>query len=334
MSFRMDRRRGFTLVELLVVIAIIGVLIALLLPAVQQAREAARRMQCSNNLKQFGIALHNYHDTYGSFPPGYVHQEAIGGDGSSWSWGSQILPFIEQNALADSLNVGSQPLTDALTDATLVDLMKQPVQAFLCPSATGPNPNTGHVLRKASGTESVATSNYVGNNTSHKWHSGGRLVGSTVGQESQWSNGPGANHAPTGIFWRNSKNGMRDITDGTSNTIAIGERCWRLNNPAGGQFECNAAVVIGADHKNEQLWIRTVLGGGAVPINHAHNQCSYGFASRHPGGAMFALCDGSVRFLSETIDHSPAATGSGGSFNNSTFEKLLARNDGQPIGSY
>ncbi len=336
MSFRMKRRRGFTLVELLVVIAIIGVLIALLLPAVQQAREAARRMQCSNNLKQFGIALHNYHDTYGTFPPGYVHQEGMGSSGSSWSWGSQILPFIEQNALADALDVGSQPLTTALDDATLLNLMKQPIQAFLCPSDTAPNPNTGQLLLKSSGNDSVATSNYIGNNTSHKWHPAGRLTGSTTGQPSQWSSGPGSTHAPTGIFWRNSKNGMRDITDGTSNTIAIGERSWRLNNPtAGGNpFTCNAAVAIGTAHNNEQLTIRHVLGGGAVRINFAHNECTYGFSSRHPGGAMFALCDGSVRFLPETIDHTPTASGSSGSFNNSTFERLLSRHDGQPIGSY
>ncbi|PQO31418.1 prepilin-type cleavage/methylation domain-containing protein [Blastopirellula marina] len=336
---RMNCRRGFTLVELLVVIAIIGVLIALLLPAVQQAREAARRMQCSNNLKQFGIALHNYHDTFGKFPPGYLLQDLNGsnldynGTGSSWGWGAQLLPFIEQNALADSLGVGSQSLTNALSNATLVTLMKQPVQAFLCPSDTAPNPNTGHQLKKSSGDEPVATSNYVGNNTSHKWHSGGRLTGYGPGEGGGWS-GPGAANAPTGIFWRNSRIGMRDITDGTSNTIAIGERSWRLNNPAGTQFVCDAAIAIGTAHNNEQLTIRHVLAGGAVRINFTNNECKYGFSSRHPGGAMFVLCDGSVRFIPETIDHTPTASGSSGSFNNSTFEKLLSRDDGQPIGSY
>lgn len=339
MSLRWNHRRGFTLVELLVVIAIIGVLIALLLPAVQQAREAARRMQCSNNLKQFGIALHNYHDTYRTFPPGYLLQDlngsnlAYNGTGSSWGWGAQLLPFIEQNALADSLSVGSQSLTNALDTPALVTLMKQPVQAFLCPSDTAPNPNTGHQLKKSSGDEPVATSNYIGNNTSHKWHSGGRLTGYNTGEQGGWSP-PGATHAPTGIFWRNSKIGMRDITDGTSNTIAIGERSWRLNNPAGGQFVCDAGIAIGTAHNNEQLTIRHVLGGGAVRINFANNECKYGFSSRHPGGAMFVLCDGSVRFIAETIDHTPAASGSSGSFNNSTFEKLLGRNDGQPIGSF
>lgn len=341
MCFRMNNRRGFTLVELLVVIAIIGVLIALLLPAVQQAREAARRMQCSNNLKQFGIALHNYHDTFGNFPPGYLLQDLSGsglaynGTGSSWGWGAQILPFIEQNSLADSLSVGSQSLTNALNNTTLVALMKQPIQAFICPSDTAPNPNTGHVLLKSSGSESVATSNYIGNNTSHKWHSGGRLTGYAPGEGGGWT-GPDAIHAPTGIFWRNSKIGMRNITDGTSNTIAIGERSWRLNNPAaaGTPFVCDAGIAIGTAHNNEQLTIRHVLGGGAVPINFANNECKYGFSSRHPGGAMFVLCDGSVRFISETINHTPSASSAGGTFNNSTFEKLLSREDGQPIGDY
>lgn len=330
------RRIGFTLVELLVVIAIIGVLIALLLPAVQQAREAARRMQCSNNLKQLGLALHNYHDTYGKFPPGYLHPETgWGAKDSSWGWGAQLLPFIEQNSLADALNVGNITLTDALTDpSTTRTLMRQPVTAFRCPSDTAPDTNTGH--RPYGPGESlvdVATSNYVGSNTSHKWHSGGRLTGYGPGESGQWSP-PNASQAPSGIFWRQSKVAMRDITDGTSNTIAIGERAWRLNNPAGGTFSCNAAVVFGTSNENEQLSIRHVLGGSTVRINQPHSECIYGFSSMHPGGSQFVLCDGSVRFLSETIDHVITASGSSGTFNNSTFEKLVNRQDGQPIGEF
>ena len=129
------RRSAFTLIELLVVIAIIAVLIALLLPAVQQAREAARRSQCKNNLKQFGLALHNYHDTHQTLPYGMEGRE--GGSGGNWTWGSLILSQVDQAPLANSLLVGSTSFSVACGNATKVALMKTPLSLFRCPSDTG-----------------------------------------------------------------------------------------------------------------------------------------------------------------------------------------------------
>ncbi|MFN3161129.1 MAG: DUF1559 domain-containing protein [Rubinisphaera brasiliensis] len=335
-------RRGFTLIELLVVIAIIAILVALLLPAVQQAREAARRSSCKNNLKQMGLALHNYHDTHGVFPPGYVLQDRDGSgnpqynqNGSSWGWGAYILPGMEQSALSDALNIGDTTLNQAIASGSaLIDEMETPINSYKCPSDTAPSTNDRRQLRRTDGTFfSAATSSYVANNTSHKWHSGGRLTGYTNRQGGAWS-GPGANHEPNGMFWRDSSVRMRDITDGTSNTIALGERAWELNNPTGTTYNCGSGNVFGADHRNEQLTIRANLAGGAVPINFTSGECSYGFASQHKGGAQFVLADGSVRFISENIDHQTEAAGSSGSFNGSTFEALLGRNDGTVVGEF
>ena len=156
--------RGFTLIELLVVIAIIAILIALLLPAVQQAREAARRTQCKNNLKQIGLAMHNYHDVYLGFPPGYMNTAPyhangngpISGNYSQWVWGAMILPYIDQAPLYSRLQVGDIRLADALTaggpyDST--DLLATPLTAFMCPSDVGPATNSdGDQLRDSTNT--------------------------------------------------------------------------------------------------------------------------------------------------------------------------------------
>ena len=327
------RNRGFTLIELLVVIAIIAILIALLLPAVQQAREAARRTQCKNNLKQFGLALHNYHDVSLTFPPAYIGGSRPGTtEGRSmWSWGTMLLPYIDQAPLFNRLAPGDIYLTHAVTagdpNVRLTEL-QTPLPAFRCPSDTGPDLNTSDSrLEDTSNTDvSTSTSNYVGNNTSRRWHTGGRLMGYDVGQDPQWAGLTAAN-APNGLFWRDSRVKIRDITDGTSNTIAMAERSWELNNPAGGKYNCKAGLVHGVNNQNEQLSIRGVLGGGAIPINHSN--CQYGFSSRHEGGIQVLMCDGAVRFVSENIDHNtdPAAV-------DSTFEQLLARDDGNVIGEF
>ena len=270
------KRRAFTLVELLVVIAIIGILIALLLPAVQAAREAARRSQCSNNLKQLGLGMHNYHDTFKSFPSGYIVGAGASawtaGNQSSWGWGALILPFVEQTALADRLSPGSFRLSDALTAGGAYDRVAElqtPIAAFRCPSDLAKETNVGgYGLPNASGAiVPSATSNYIGNNTSHRWHpGGGRLQGYDTSQSGQWTGLTAANE-PNGIFWRESDVKMRDIVDGTSNTICVGERAWELGGPNSTTVRCNAGVVHGSYTSNEQLSIRTNLGAGSVPIN-------------------------------------------------------------------
>ena len=134
----LSRRRGFTLIELLVVIAIIAVLIALLLPAVQQAREAARRSQCTNNLKQIGLALHNYHDVYNTFPAGYIDQ-GVAANRGHYSWTSAILPYIDQAPLSNLMRVGDVPLSTNLTNN--LTAMQTPLSGFACPSNPAPSLN-------------------------------------------------------------------------------------------------------------------------------------------------------------------------------------------------
>lgn len=172
--------RGFTLIELLVVIAIIAILIALLLPAVQQAREAARRTQCKNNLKQIGIALHNYHDIYGQFPIGA--QDCIAsncpegpGDYEMYGWGAAILPQIDQAPLYNQLQIGDLHMHDVLEDTNLRPLLQTSIPGFICPSDPSPshlmsggqmNGGNGRNMRGdagAPGNFRVAKSNYIGN---------------------------------------------------------------------------------------------------------------------------------------------------------------------------
>jgi len=294
-----------------------------------------------------GLALHNYHDVYGVFPPGYVLQDRDGSgnpaynqNSSAWGWGTYILPFMEQPALFDALNVGNVTLSDAIIAGSgYTDELETPISSYRCPSDTAPPTNDRHPLRRADGSNfSASTSSYVANNTSHKWHSGGRLQGYTARQGGTW-NHLDASHEPTGLFWRDSSVRMRDITDGTSNTIALGERAWELNNPTGSKLQCNGGNVFGTSVNNEQLTIRQNMGAGAVAMNSpvdnsGTDDCAYGFASAHQGGAQFVLADGSVRFISENIDHQIEATGVGGSFDDTTFEKLLARNDGRVLGEF
>ncbi|MEW4562069.1 DUF1559 domain-containing protein [Bremerella sp. JC770] len=303
----MKARHGFTLVELLVVIAIIGVLIALLLPAVQQAREAARRMQCTNNLKQVGLGVHNYHDTFGSFPSAYLVN-------SGWAWGTMLLPFIEENSLYDAMqpsqysvkNIGDTGAPDLLT------LTRTVVDTYRCPSDTAPDVNSR--LTNHNGSQTVGTSNYLavyGNgNRDHK------------------------NTEFTGVMAQNSKIGFRDVTDGTSNTFMVGERTWEStpSPPSPPEVQTHNAAVWATiwpttnnnggyrlDRHHVMFFTSTnVTPNGSLLLNGGHPAC---FSSLHPGGAQFVQCDGSVRFISENID-------------GTTWVNLGARNDGNVLGEY
>ena len=308
-----DRQSGFTLIELLVVIAIIAVLIALLLPAVQQAREAARRSQCKNNLKQLGLALHNYHDVAGVFPPGVVVQRADpqfteGGLSTnstdpveSWGWGAFLLPYLEQSALYNACKIGSGDLAERyLTTGVL-----SPLAAYRCPSDIAP--------ATRSTTRPIATwgtSNYKGN----------------MGNNGGW--GAGANGA---VFWRDGKCGFRDILDGSSNTIAIGEVAWQR-----GTLKHEAAVWAGCRQGMQGDCADDVVASGRAPINtNATNAniLAESFSSVHTGGAHFLLADGAVRFISENVQF--IANGeSNTSAADSTYEFLLHRNDGRVVGEF
>jgi prepilin-type N-terminal cleavage/methylation domain-containing protein/prepilin-type processing-associated H-X9-DG protein len=284
--------RGFTLIELLVVIAIIGVLIGLLLPAVQSAREAARRAQCSNNLKQMGLAMHNYLATLNIFPPGYVsatvgNQPAGAEIGQGWAWGTMILNDMEQRSLYNAVNF-SLPITHPGSQTVRVTI----IGVYLCPSSNGNGPV---ILSNTSGTvlvSDLAPSNYTA--------CAGQFE---IGDSPAFNNG---------VFYRNSATRIQDILDGTSNTLMIGERSRNLadatwvgaiptaqvcTNQSWPVKECDPSNCMVLGHTGPspggQQWIDTPNYKGAGPDD---------FWSRHPGGCNFLFCDGSVRFLKESIN--------------------------------
>ena len=256
-------RRGFTLIELLVVIAIIAVLIALLLPAVQQAREAARRTQCRNNLHQLGLALHNYHDTHSTFPPGMVHRSNNAGPYHSWL--TMILPFVDETAIYNSYNFSIGAFYDEADHLGNTTATSQKLQQYQCP--TDPQPTTDRA--------DLAVTNYLGSMGTYE-------IDTNI-------NPPAVQR---GILFPNSRVRMRDIRDGTSNTLAVGE-CTR-------------------DRGYWGYWARGRYGYTVAHTCHGINQyagnlCGSNsparmFNSAHEGGAFFCMADGQVRFLSENMD--------------------------------
>ncbi len=342
-----QKTRGFTLIELLVVIAIIAILVALLLPAVQQAREAARRTQCKNNLKQIGLAFHNYHDIYNTFPPGYISPIANGNatsEPSCYGWGALILPQLEQTNLFQSLNVGLVALhVNASTPAGL-GLLQTPLPMYRCPSDVGPVLNNyvspapaanwyNMNMFNGSGAVPIATSNYI-------MVSG---TGVSTTPAANPSNRAASACGPMGIGFRNSKINMRDITDGTSNTLLVGERAWKYSQitvGAGVALGFSASIDDQSSSANVKSAAMAVIGLGYNGINwSANNQVhqTRGFSSAHTGGAQFVLCDGSVRLISENIDYKTtdnAALTDMTLHANSTLGRLLVREDGQIVGEF
>ena len=283
------RRRGFTLIELLVVIAIIAVLIALLLPAVQQAREAARRTQCKNNLKQIGLALHNYHDQFRTFPPGYISVDAATGQmtpldgGSGAGWALLILPQIDQSALYNKFNLNLR-----IADPVNAPLIKIPLTAFLCPSDPAP---TQTWMLTADGNPSqvlaeLATANYVAAFGSVSLDDCENPIGTAPVTAAGQCVGNGA-------VFHNSRVKMRDFTDGTSHTVLVGERKTRA---ADDWWSTWAGMVAGGEEAGQRI-----LGSMDHTPNHpaAHFD---DFSSPHVGGTQFLMADGHVRFMSENID--------------------------------
>lgn len=319
-------RRGFTLVELLVVIAIIGILIALLLPAVQAAREAARRSQCTNNLKQIGLALHNHHDTYGNLPPG----AADTGDGNRemWGWGAYILPFIEQSNLYTQLKVSDQDLFNTLKDSSLRPLVQTPIEGYICPSDPGGELMNGGKMNSGKGRHFNGDAGVGGNFRVAK--------SNYIGVAGFWSVQQRNNN---GVLYRGSKIRFADITDGTSSTFMVGER---NEYCAQGAWVGNRNVTGGGPQGADYT-----LGAVFRPVNDPNNgshQCVEGYASEHPGGANFAFADGSVHFITDTINFNRVglnnATASnanktklaGG--NIGTYQRLGIRNDGKTVDEF
>lgn len=345
MLLRRIRRFGFTLVELLVVIAIIGILIALLLPAVQAAREAARRSSCTNNMKQVALATHNYHDVYKTFPRlayrirvGSTCNESHGWCDNWWqgfSVHTMILPYVEQTAVYDQIDWANP----SHVDPNWVLCRTTPINAFRCAS-DAPYPDT----------------NYQGNNNYVA------CVGATWGSPCGTAN-------RNGLFRPFTETAIRDVLDGTTNTLMYGETIvgdgtgskfgpsdvvysqtppWTGSACTVGNYEfptqdlmnsfgvaCEAAKANHHSHPGRS-WIRPMpfqtYFTAIAPPNWRYPNCTsdrwdaggyvfYGSRSRHPGGTNHALGDASVRFISETVDFV-------------TYQRLGARNDGETVGDF
>jgi prepilin-type N-terminal cleavage/methylation domain-containing protein len=314
------RASGFTLIELLVVIAIIAVLIALLLPAVQAAREAARRTQCTNNLKQLGIAMHNYHDVTGSFPTSFWRNtiDTIGGataDGTNrHSWIANSLPYFEQTPLFNSINF-SVACGGAVNSTAYLTV----ITALICPS--DPSPNQSIIPRVDSGVGINSNSGpklcYLGN-FGDNFNDDATFLPFTSLPFTR-PNGFGETGTFTGIMSRSGgTSSMRDITDGTSNTFAAGESLYQTcdwftwGNPNGST--CGSQMTI-----NYKLI--TNHNGNSADVADSYNwRVGFGFRSQHPGIVQFLFADAHVSAIKETI-------------NRNTYRWLSTRAGGEVLSS-
>lgn len=331
---RMTLRRGFTLIELLVVIAVIAILIALLLPAVQQAREAARRTQCRNNLKQIGIALHSYHETNRVFPPGWIPICRPGSGGSSdpcgvvgneapssWAWSVFILPNMDQVPLYEALLGLPTPPQSALQDpsASAVDIH---LPAYSCPTDAGGQRSAwgGTTFSSAGAVNGYTKMSYPG---CIGW-SGDNAISNHV-----HSNIAGVDRR--GIFSNSSSTRMANVVDRTTNTFMCGET--ETASVCRTPGYCPTPTIFGAiwlraDHRpfgSNYLWFSVLRETSHNPnarMNSGHFfSLGQGFSSLHTGGAQFLLADGSVRFISETI-------------NAATYRDLGGMTDGNLISAF
>jgi prepilin-type N-terminal cleavage/methylation domain-containing protein/prepilin-type processing-associated H-X9-DG protein len=292
---RRDLPRGFTLIELLVVIAIIAVLIALLLPAVQSAREAARRAQCTNNLKQIALGMHNYHDTNGCFPFALI--QASG----RYSCFTGILPYLEQAPLFAAYNtsVGPRDMANTTTSGTTVS-------AYLCPSMSVPYQKPDISFSDFLAPTSYATSN---GDVYANLYSGSHLYGMPKGViigATSTNSGDTVNPLTTTTWPAIS---VGSITDGSSNTVFLGEQDYALKN----DFFASTTERAGMFRGGQGVWAHGYPRGLNFStwgkFNHhlvnddvtSEENGIYSFRSQHPGGAHFAFADGSIRFVKESI---------------------------------
>ena len=315
-------KRGFTLIELLVVIAIIAILIGLLLPAVQKVREAAARMKCSNNLHQFGIACHSYHDVQGLFPPGgrFYNQDWNQDRGS---WLVYSLPYMEQdNLFKQAVAANGLYTTNAWSIGSINALFQSTKLPYgRCPSDDY-NP-TATVCNYVGSLGPQCAIGPCGYDPNQQY-----CTGTNFGWGYPVSPDHGNDWTPVGIRGVFNRLGapinMAAVTDGLSNTLMIGESLpgqhdhlaqnlwWSAN---GGNSHCTTIIPI--NYASDQ-----VVGCGTNPQKSYQNwDVSWGFKSRHTGGVNFVFCDGSVHFISQNIDKG-------------TYQKLGCRNDGQPTGDY
>jgi len=308
------RHRGFTLVELLVVIAIIGVLVALLLPAIQAAREAARRASCLNKLKQISIALQSYHSANEHFPPGGLYGQDAGGSHVGFGYAAAILADMELRAIFDrinfSLDFNASPNVERAVEAAA---------SFRCPSFSGADGETWTITPNT--IDEMSIGNYCG-------VSGADPPDPTISPASYRY--PSSGHCGVyyfnGILFPRSDIAIGDVTDGTAHTLIVGERTFELRSWMRGDYYDNGIIsqpglVCSASAKaitkpingKPGRWIyNPALGTRNILFNELY------FGSEHPGGANFAMADGSVRFLAESIDFA-------------LLKAMATRDGGEPI---
>ncbi|HEY3967382.1 MAG TPA: DUF1559 domain-containing protein [Planctomycetaceae bacterium] len=332
-----NRRTGFTLIELLVVIAIIAVLVSLLLPAVQQAREAARRSQCKNNLKQIGLALHNYHDSCRVFPPGYVDFNGNPNStpdndlGPGWGWATFLLPHMDQGNIYNQINFNL-----GVGLGANAQISQTPLTAFQCASDGLQDPFPVYDSSFGTPLTTVAHSNYVGCNG---WI---ECFGGAGGNPQPGPSADGLNgtygKAGAGLFYRNSKNSAANVTDGLSNTIFVGERssnhapatwtgsvtggrcpAWMAVQPPAPYSPPPSPAYDNADFGEALIFAHcnaTHLPNADFPVFDPDTYYSF-----HAGGCHFLFGDGSVRFISSFV-------------NGNTYQYLATIAGGEVPGEY
>jgi len=308
------RRNAFTLIELLVVIAIIGILLALLVPAMQKVRAAAARVQCENNLKQIGLALHSYHDANKGLPPGYSasgpYVDGATDTSPGWGWAAFILPYIEQDTVYRQLNF-NQPIQNSPAIQTMLTV-------FVCPSdltPQGPFPvpdGFGNTICLAAPTSYAAC----------------------CGSDASDTRDPTGN----GVFYRNSRIRMADIRDGTSETILVGERAWAKANGAWAGAIPGGVIMRGQDNPCQPDIPGAWYPSSTMAVAHGHLNNALvdpdgsagmdDFSSMHDGGSFFVFADGSVHFIRSISNDNPD-----GSYtpDGLTFQALATRAGGELI---
>jgi prepilin-type N-terminal cleavage/methylation domain-containing protein len=349
---RSHRKRGFTLIELLVVIAIIAILIALLLPAVQQAREAARRTQCKNNLHNIGLALHNYHDAYMKFPPGVITANHMG-------WSVHILSQLEQNPLFNEINfelTANNTVTAAPGTQTNAVLGGNTLPLYRCPS------DSSDVSETRSHSANTALTNVTDDNA--RIGAGTPWRRATSSYVANWGAGESGNTRPAdatgttgtvdggGLFFANSSLSFRDMLDGSSNTFAVGERdgfIWGETGSAWGTGQrrtyaywygitcllpstgCTAGAQGGGDRAGDVYGCTGVdLNGQRVDSSSTAFRGDVAFSSQHDGGGHFLMGDGAVRFVSENIESIITGVDS----TQGLYQNLSDRRDGEALSEF